>query len=209
MTAGGIRDRFRAQMRQEVKDAALRQLAEGGPGALSINAIAKELGVSGPALYRYFAGRDALLSELILDAYADFTAAVSAAPRELAALASAYRAWATAHPHRYRLLFGAALPGYDSRDRRLAEAAQRAIDVLLARVGPGPQPAAGLVEELHGWARRRGAEEVEPAVALRAVAVWSRLHGFVSLEIDDNFRALGLDPDHFFAAEVGALSSAR
>ena len=204
MTAGGIRDRFRAQMRQEVKDAALRQLAEGGPGALSINAIAKELGVSGPALYRYFAGRDALLTELILDAYADLTAAVSAAHRELAALASAYRAWATAHPHRYRLLYGAARPGYGPPDRRLAEAAQRAIDVLLARAGPGPQSAAGLAEELHGWAGRRGADEVEPAVA-----VWSWLHGFVSLEIDGNFRALGLDPDHFFAAEVGALSSAR
>jgi len=48
----GIRDRFRAQMLQEIKDAALRQLAEGGPQALSINAIAKELGVSGPALYK-------------------------------------------------------------------------------------------------------------------------------------------------------------
>ena len=53
-----MRDRFRTQIRDEVKAAALRQLAAGGPQALSINAIAKELGVSGPALYRYFAGRE-------------------------------------------------------------------------------------------------------------------------------------------------------
>jgi hypothetical protein len=39
--AGGIRDRFRAQMIQEIKDLALRQLAEGGPQALSVNAIAR------------------------------------------------------------------------------------------------------------------------------------------------------------------------
>jgi AcrR family transcriptional regulator len=181
MTTGGIRDRFRAQMRQEVKEAALRQLAEGGPGALSLNAIAKELGVSGPALYRYFAGRDALLTELILDAYADLTTAISAVERRVPALAAAYRSWATAHPHRYRLLFLAPVPGYDTYDQRLADAAQRAMKVLLALVGPGPEP------------------------AVQAVTVWSRLHGFVSLEIGDNFRRLGLDPDHVFAAEVDAL----
>ena len=55
---------------------ALRQLAEGGPQALSLNAIAKELGVSGPALYRYFAGRDELLTELVADAYDDLGAAL-------------------------------------------------------------------------------------------------------------------------------------
>jgi AcrR family transcriptional regulator len=45
-----------------------------------VNVIAEELGVSGPALYRYFAGRDALLTELIVDAYADLAAALTAAP---------------------------------------------------------------------------------------------------------------------------------
>src|ERR1700754_5040353 len=117
-STGGIRDRFRAQMVQEIKDLALRQLAEGGPQALSINAIAKDLGVSGPALYRYFASRDALLTELIIDAYADLTAALSAAGPDLARLADAYRVWALAQPHRYRLLFGAPLPGYDAHDER-------------------------------------------------------------------------------------------
>ena len=209
MTAGGIRDRFRAQMRQEVKDAALRQLAEGGPGALSINAIAKELGVSGPALYRYFAGRDALLTELILDAYADLTGAISATARRLPDFAAAYRAWATAHPHRYRLLFGAPPPGQDVHDERLADAAQRAMAVLISCVGPGPEPTPALAGDLRGWVRRQGVEGADPAVALRAVTAWSRLHGFVSLEIEGKFRAMGLDPDHFFATEVDSLRSAR
>ena len=202
MTAGGIRDRFRAQMRQEVKDAALRQLAEGGPGALSINAIAKELGVSGPALYRYFAGRDALLTELILDAYADLTRAISAPSRRLPAFAAAYRSWATAHPHRYRLLFAAPPPGYDER---LTDAAQRAMAELIACVGPGPEPTPALAGDLHGWMHKQGAEVVDPAVALQAVTAWSRLHGFVSLEIEGKFRSMGLDPDHLFATEVDAL----
>ncbi|MEV4637768.1 TetR/AcrR family transcriptional regulator [Actinoplanes sp. NPDC049548] len=200
MASSGIRDRFRAQMRQEVKDAALRQLAEGGPQALSLNAIAKELGVSGPALYRYFAGRDALLTELILDAYGDLTAALEAVPRRLADLAAAYRSWALAQPHRYRLLFAAPLPGYDAHDERLVAAAQRAMAVLLEAVGPGPEPDPVLARQLAVWS---GA--TDPAVALHAVTAWSRLHGFVSLEIEGNFRSMGLDPDLFFAAEARAL----
>lgn len=200
MASSGIRDRFRAQMRQEVKDAALRQLAGGGPQALSLNAIAKELGVSGPALYRYFAGRDALLTELILDAYADLTAAVAGAPRRLADLAAAYRSWAVTQPHRYRLLFAAPLPGYDAHDERLVAAAQRAMTVLLEAVGPGPEPEPALARQLAAWSGT-----TDPAVALHAVTAWSRLHGLVSLEIEGNFRSMGLDPDLFFAAETQAL----
>ena len=208
-TAGGIRDRFRAQMLQEIKDAALRQLAEGGPQALSINAIAKELGVSGPALYRYFAGRDALLTALIADAYTDLTAALDGAGPGLPALAHAYRAWAVAQPHRYRLLFGAPLPGYDAHDDRLVAAAQPAMNVLLSRLGPGPAPEPRLAAQLTAWARRGGSADTDPATALRAVVAWSRLHGLVGLEIEGNFASMGLDADALFAAEVDALSSGR
>src|SRR5947209_16615752 len=101
-TRSGIRDRFRAQVRDEVKQVALRQLAEGGPQALSVNAIAKDLGVSGPALYRYFANRDELLTELVVDAYHDLTLALATATRRsrrqrpvqrFRAFAAAYRSW--------------------------------------------------------------------------------------------------------------------
>ena len=208
-SAGGIRDRFRAQMLGEIKDVALRQLAEGGAQALSLNAIAKELGVSGPALYRYFAGRDALLTELIADAYTDLAAALDRAGPGLPALADAYRAWAVAQPHRYRLLFAAPLPGYDAHDERLVSTAQRAMAVLLARLGTGPapepRPAGDLAGQLAAWAGTAGPGEVDPAVALRAVIAWSRLHGHVSLEIEGNFASMGLDADALFAVEVATL----
>src|SRR5579863_3140801 len=76
-----MRERYRAQVRGEVKQAALRQLAESGPAGLSISAIGKQLGVSGPALYRYFASRDELLTELVIDAYHDLAHALSGALR--------------------------------------------------------------------------------------------------------------------------------
>jgi AcrR family transcriptional regulator len=195
-------------MLQEIKDAALRQLAEGGPQALSINAIAKELGVSGPALYRYFAGRDALLTELIADAYGELTAVLAAAPPRLAELAAAYRAWAVAQPHRYRLLFSAPLPGYDAHDERLVRAAQRAMDVLLGMLDSGPEPEPVLAEQLTAWARSRSAAtRVDAGRAMRAISAWTRLHGIVSLEIEGNFASMGLDADRLFAYEVGALET--
>src|SRR5262245_35725711 len=115
-----VRQRYRALVRDEVKAIALRQLAESGPAGVSVNAIARELGVSGPALYRYCASRDALLAELVIDAYDDLAAALRGAVAEtpdrgarprFEALARAFRAWAVAQPDRYRLLYGPPLPG--------------------------------------------------------------------------------------------------
>jgi AcrR family transcriptional regulator len=210
-----IRHRYRTQVRDEVKRAALRQLAEGGPQALSINAIAKELGVSGPALYRYFSGRDELLTELVVDAYDDLGEAVGdAATRtrgrpsrdRLRAFARAYREWATTQPHRYGLLFAEPIPGYDAHAQRLVDASRRAMNVLVDVLGDhdAEVPSAALRRELERWARSR-AMEVDAPVALRAVQVWVALHGFVSLEIGGNFRSMGLDPEKLFRAELERL----
>jgi len=194
------RERFRAQVRDEAKTVALRQLAEGGPEAVSVNAIGKALGVSGPALYRYFAGRDALLTELIVDAYDDLGAALEGA-KSVHEVVVAYRAWALAQPHRYRLLFGPPLPGYDAHDKRLVEASQRSMNAVLAVVpGDAPPPPRALSRDLARWAKSRGLE-TDPPRALTAVAMWTRLHGFVSLEIGGNFASMGLDADGLFAAE--------
>ncbi|MFE4211033.1 TetR/AcrR family transcriptional regulator, partial [Streptomyces goshikiensis] len=57
------RERYRQQVREEVKEKAWQQIAGSGASALSLNAIAKQMGMSGPALYRYFANRDELITE--------------------------------------------------------------------------------------------------------------------------------------------------
>jgi AcrR family transcriptional regulator len=216
---GGIRDRFRAQVRDEVKQVALRQLAEGGPQALSINAIAKELGVSGPALYRYFDSRDELLTELAADAYHDLAAALASAtrrtrdlpaPERLRALAAAYRTWANTEPHRYRLLFTAPVPGYDAQSERLVTASQEAMNVLLDVLTElEPDTATGEPSTLDGqldrWARNRQLTDTSAALALRAVITWARLHGLVSLEIEGNFASMGIDPELLFDTEVAAI----
>jgi len=210
-----IRHRYRMQVRDEIMGAALRQLADGGPQALSINAIAKELGVSGPALYRYFNGRDDLLTELAVDAYDDLGDAVGAAAARmrgrsardrLRTLARAYRDWALAHPRRYGLLFTESIPGYDAHAQRLVDASQRAMNVLVGVLDDedAKAPSVALARELKRWARSQGIDASAP-VALRAVQVWTRLHGFVSLEIGGNFTSMQLDPNKLFRAELERL----
>jgi AcrR family transcriptional regulator len=202
----GLRQRFRAQVRDEVKDVALTQLAEGGVEAVSINAIARALGVSGPSLYRYFASRDALLTELVVDAYADLEAAVTGAA-DLGAFATRFRGWALAHPARYRLLFAAPPAGRDQLPEAIIDASVKLMRTLVPLVpGPAPAPSASLRAELERWARARDLD-VTPAVGLRAILVWSRLHGFVSLEVEGNFASMGLDADKLFAAELAALAA--
>jgi AcrR family transcriptional regulator len=214
-----MRERYRAQVRSEIKQAALGQLAQSGPAGLSVSAIGKQLGVSGPALYRYFASRDELLTELVIDAYHDLAGALAdtagqvssaPAPAQLQALARSYRAWALAQPHRYRLLFGPPLPGYDAHAQRLVEAAQQAMNVLagiLPGLGNATQapPGQPLASQLSAWARAHGLG-IAPATAVQAVLIWSRLHGFVSLEIAGNFASMGLDPDQLFGVELAALT---
>ncbi|MER5228252.1 TetR/AcrR family transcriptional regulator [Streptomyces flaveus] len=199
----GPRERFRAQVREEAKAVAERQLAEGGPEALSLNAIAKELGMAGPGLYRYFANRDTLLTELVIDAYRDLSTAVATPPAggqgspgdadaRLAGFVAAYRGWAVAEPHRYRLLYRAPLPGYDAHSANLVEAAQRAMDILL-----------GVLNDLMS---KRDAE-TDPAsdAASLAILLWARLHGLVSLEIEGNFSSMAINPAPLYELEVNDI----
>jgi AcrR family transcriptional regulator len=215
-----IRERYRAQVRAEVKQAALAQLAQAGPAGVSISAIGKQLGISGPGLYRYFASRDELLTELVIDAYHDLADALSAAaghapkldPRaRLEALARGYRSWAVAQPHRYRLLYGPPLPGYDAHVQRLVEAAQASMNVLVEIVrelGPSEAtlPGQPLASQLSSWAYAHNLD-IDPTTALRAVLVWTRLHGFVSLEIAGNYASMGIDPDPVFEIELATLTA--
>ncbi|WP_193103280.1 TetR/AcrR family transcriptional regulator [Brachybacterium sp. FME24] len=212
-----IRERFREQVRDDVKTIALEQLADGGAQAISLNAIAKELGVSGPALYRYFANRDELLSSLVVDAYSDLRDAlarpVGAGERRaeergagenarIRRLARAYRVWAQEQPHRYELLFKPPLPGYDAHSTQISEAGRSLMGVVLGVIDGGSDATTSPLdsaEVLH--ARSTGAPNFQ-----LAVRVWSRLHGFVSLELGGAYNAMSVDADALFDAEIDVLT---
>jgi AcrR family transcriptional regulator len=206
------RERYRTQVRAEIKERAWEQVASAGASALSLNAIAKQMGMSGPALYRYFAGRDELITELIRDAYqslADTLRAASdpgAADQALAALAHALRRWALDDPHRYFLVYGTPVPGYHAPDDVTAIASQimaTLLDACAALPSRGPAtPFDTHIEAHRHWA----ADHPAPPAALHlALTLWTRLHGILSLELAGHFNGMGFDPALLFAAELDDL----
>src|SRR4051794_41829194 len=73
------RQRLRQQTLEEIHAVALQQVADGGAEAVSLNAIAKAMGMSGPGLYRYYASRDDLLAALVAAGYDRLAAALPGA----------------------------------------------------------------------------------------------------------------------------------
>src|SRR5271166_244645 len=69
------RERARAEITAEILAAGRRHLATEGAAALSLRAIARELGMASSAVYRYVASRDELLTQLIIGAYDSLGAA--------------------------------------------------------------------------------------------------------------------------------------
>ncbi|MEU6859414.1 TetR/AcrR family transcriptional regulator [Glycomyces sp. NPDC046736] len=114
-TAGGPtrRERMRAETIAEIKASARAQLEESGPSGVSLRAIARDVGVTPAALYRYFDSLDALLTELCCDFYDELIAvtrdSMDASPPEahlerMKAWVWCFRSWAVANRRRFELM---------------------------------------------------------------------------------------------------------
>jgi len=217
-TSNPRRERYRRETREEAKEIALAQLAEAGIHGISLNAIAKALGMSGPALYRYFDGRDALLTELISDAYRDLSGAVRAGfeaagtdtgnGETFRAVAHALHGWARRHPDRYLLIYGTPVPGYHAPPETTQIAASLMRTVLEACAALGPSSTGSrdaLTAHLEGSRPWGGEPDADASVKGLALRAWARLHGVISLEVQGQFAGMGFDPDVLFESEVQAI----
>ncbi|MEU1414308.1 MULTISPECIES: TetR/AcrR family transcriptional regulator [unclassified Streptomyces] len=216
MAAGAAspRERYRSQVRAEIKERAWQQIATAGASGLSLNAIAKELGMSGPALYRYFGGRDELITELIRDAYrslADTFRAAAGSGDGLPGLARALRGWALEDRQRYFLVYGTPVPGYHAPDdiTTIAREIMSALLEVCAAAGTGTAVPDSFDAHLADHGHWAGDPAYAPAVLHRALVFWSRLHGVLSLELAGHFTGMGFDPELLFAAEVEGLTAGR
>lgn len=134
----GRREQLRTELLSSVREAARANLQQDGPAGLSLRAVARDVGISPAGLYRYYDGRDALLTMLITEGYGDLadhlflaqgaTASVEDSERDrhvphavpadadvgarLRATWRTYRSWALDHPNEFHLLFGQPIEGY-------------------------------------------------------------------------------------------------
>jgi AcrR family transcriptional regulator len=220
------RERARAQTIADIIRLGRQHLAEHGAAALSLRAVARDLGVVSSAVYRYVASRDELLTLLLVDAYNDLGDAVDAAvepvPAEdfggrFAALARAVRGWALREPARYGLLFGSPVPGYQAPAERTTAPGTRVVNALvqildaahragrLAEHGPSsvPAPLAADLEAI----RRELNVEVPGALLARGTLVWTSLFGAVSFEVFGQYGAGTFSaPDELFEHHIALLA---
>ncbi|MBE8518498.1 TetR/AcrR family transcriptional regulator [Amycolatopsis sp. H6(2020)] len=200
------RERYRAQVREEIKRHAWEQIAAAGVPALSLNAIAKQVGMSGPALYRYFASRDELITALIRDAYRSLAGTVRAARDAgagLPGLAATIGEWARSDPQRYFLIYGTPVPGYHAPDDTTAISSEVMAVLIEACAEEGgdepPTPFDTHLETHREWA---GGDPAPAAVLHRALSFWTRLHGVLSLELAGHFAGMKFDPDLLITEEL-------
>jgi AcrR family transcriptional regulator len=220
MPAPSLRARVRAELVEEIKAAARRRLAIDGPG-LTLRAVARDLEMVPSALYRYFDGRDALLTALITEAYDELGATAEAAEAAEArsdlrarwmALCRAVRGWALDHPAEYALLYGTPVPGYTAPADTVPPASR--VVVALVRVlaeaeaagtldAPVERPvAAALHADLDRLVTQAPGPPTDPrpgdAVLLAGLAAWTQLFGLVSFEVFGRLAEMLQDPaDHF------------
>src|SRR5690606_38267627 len=200
------RQRARDELTHEIQQEARRRLAEVGSAQLSLRAVARELGMASSAIYRYFPGRDDLLTALIVDAYTALGDAAESADRPDAPakdrfrlVCAAVRAWATARPPEYALLYGSPVPGYRA-PAETVDPGTRVVRLLgeITRAGKPLRPAIPrpLSPDLEAQMRRvLSAEELDltPDDLARLFVVWSQLFGLISFELFGQFTN-GADP---------------
>ena len=219
------RGRLREATVADIKRTARELLVYGGPSAVSLRAIARTLGMSAAALYRYFPSLEALVREVASDLYDELRAAVTAAAERaggeggdpaarLAAMAGAFRGWSRAHPAEFALMFGNPVPGVAELEDdclspdhpgALLGAAFLEPFVALWRSGSAPdRPAPDLGTSTAPLLGVHG--ESLPAGALAAfLAAWTRLYGLIAMDVFGHLRWAVTDVEPLFEAELAAF----
>jgi AcrR family transcriptional regulator len=216
------RERLKAETTEEIKAIALALMAAAGPEAISLRAIARELGMTPAALYGYFATRDDLVTALIRDVHTALVdraeAARDALPAgdtagRILAWAEAFRQWAVTEPAGFRLVYGDPVSGYrPPPGGAAAEADRRACTGLTGLVAAAWPSARELQPRgAHRWSDFDahlvdGVRAAHPALTAAALGLalrmWGRMHGLVALEVHGHLRGLTRAPEKLYRAEM-------
>lgn len=216
----GRRARLRAETINEIKTLARRQLAEQGPGAISLRAIAREMGTASSALFRYFPSYNDLISTLVVEAYNDVADALIAARDAQPstdhvgtwfAICQAYRTWSLENPSEFALLHGTPLPGYEAPQEVTGPAARRSIELALrvyaAAVQAGSAdpdrsqvPADLEIGALWKSLLQERAEVYQPRLAGIVLSAWAAVLGYLVTEIFGGLTSLIDETDRLYAS---------
>ncbi|MEV6325012.1 TetR/AcrR family transcriptional regulator [Nocardia sp. NPDC051787] len=213
----------------EIRRVASALLVEHGPGAVTLRAIARELGVTAPALYRYYKSLEDLLERLRLDFCADLaeelTAEIATLPDDGAvqffAICRGFRRWALAHTREFTLVFASPGAGQARRfDEPFGRIFLAATGRLLANYDIVTPPTdvippelredlvyfqTELLAALSESGQKFPAEKLDLGVTYLMIQIWARLYGHVTLEVFGNYPIPLDNPEILFDAMLADL----
>jgi AcrR family transcriptional regulator len=229
------RDRLRAATTEEIMQTARRLLVQQGPEAVSLRAIAREMGMTAPALYRYFDSHQELLRHVVAGIFTEIAdhvraaihaAAENASPElteaevmavKLIAGCREFRAWALAHVPEFSMLFGSPVPGHDvTHDDPMVDCGRQFGHVFLDLFGdlyrrrPFPIPDDAQIQPELRTQLERYREIVQSDLPLGALQTflrcWVLLYGTVSLEVFGHMRFALDDSSPMFELMLTSLA---
>ncbi|MDO5067777.1 MAG: TetR/AcrR family transcriptional regulator [Propionibacteriaceae bacterium] len=198
-----------ADFHRRLLDAAHRRMAAEGAAGLGMRMLARDLGVTPGALYRYVRSRDELLTLLVIDAYTSLGDAAAeaedAVPRgdvegRWVAVWRAAHAWARNHPHEYALIHGTPVAGYRAPQETVGPGTR--LNLILARIAadlpvvahppdaePLPKGLADDVQRIRDWlaTEQVPTTQVPDAAILAVTQGLGTLIGTISLELFGHF----------------------
>ncbi|MEV4101135.1 TetR/AcrR family transcriptional regulator [Nonomuraea sp. NPDC049649] len=198
------RERQRQNTLAEIRAAARHLLVTQSPAAVTINAVAREVGMTGPAVYHYYAGLDDLHAAMTTAFFEELAGAMTAARdacpatqpgRRLLAIARAMRQWAITHRPEYCWLFTRPAPPADQRrpdspEHRAALGFERVWleeAATLWETDPFPVPDLdeldpSLRKQLRAYSATTGGR-LPPEAAHVFLTSWIRLDGLLCMEV--------------------------
>lgn len=213
------------EMLAAIKTSARQQMAEYGTAGLSLRGIARDLGITAPAIYNYFPRLEDLITALVVDAFTALAQAMQTAeaaePSDLPAakvlaLCLAYRGWALAHPTDFQLIYGNPIPGYHAPEEITIPLARRPFEGIFRWFLHAHQTGALIIPSIYleapravreaaaVWRDSTGYDMPDALLALLASG-WSRIHGAVMLELFHHLQPLVGDGAEFYRHEIVAF----
>ena len=201
------RERVHLATKTDLVAAARALLVEQGLTAVTVRAVAAKLGMTAPAIYRYYPSRELMLEDVVDLLYgelADYLEAACESQRSgsltdrFMATSRAFRRWALDNRPEFGLLFGAPIPGVGHQAHTAGWPSQdsRGIRFMLVwlrlfleipaagiNLAPWPRPIPeGLRSQLTSYLQRLGQPKASVEMAMMFLVSWQSLYGFICTE---------------------------
>ncbi|WP_067824440.1 TetR/AcrR family transcriptional regulator [Nocardia inohanensis] len=227
------RGRMPAVSDSDIRRVARSLLVAQGPEAVTLRAIARELGITAPALYRYYESRDDLVTAVRMDVCADLAADLAAATADLPddaavyffAVCRGFREWALTHSREFTLVFASpTTSGINSAMQQFGEPVGRlflgAAGRLLTDYDVVTPPTELIPPELRDdlvrfqtdllrvlaeSGQKFPAEKLDLGVSYVMIQFWARLYGHVTLEVFGNYPIPISHPDVLFDSTLADI----